>query len=153
MRTKLFLVLAAWVLVGADDPKADAVKDELKKFAGTWQLTAANLDNEEQKPEDLKTGSLVVEGDTFTLKFKNEVHKGKFVIDPAKKPKTIDVEFTAGSLKDAKVKGIYQIDGDTRKSCFAVPNSDRPTDFDSGTGKYVWTWKADKTPQSEKPKE
>ena len=144
MRTKLLLVLAAAALVGADDPKADAVKDELKKFAGTWKLVAANLDAEEQKPEDLKTGSLVVEGDTFTLKYKNEVHKGKFVIDPGKKPKTIDVEFTGGSLKDSKVQGIYQIDGDTRKSCFVEPGKDRPKDFDSGKGKYVWTWKADK---------
>jgi uncharacterized protein (TIGR03067 family) len=144
MRTKLFLVLAAAVLVGAADPKADAVKDELKKFAGTWKLVAANFSEEDQKPEQVKTGSLVVEGDHFTLKFNNEVHKGKFVIDPAKKPKTIDVEFTAGALKDSQVKGIYQIDGDTRKSCFAMPNQDRPTDFDRGKDKYVWTWKADK---------
>ena len=144
MKTKLLLVLAAAALVGADDPKADPVKDELKKFAGTWKLVAANLDDQEKKPEEVKTGSLVVEGNTFTLKFNNEVHKGKFTIDPGKKPKTIDVEFTEGSLKDSKVKGIYQIDGDTRKSCFAEPGKDRPTDFDSGKGKYVWTWKADK---------
>jgi uncharacterized protein (TIGR03067 family) len=153
MKLKLLPILAAAVLVAADEPKADAVKDELKKFAGTWKLVAANADGEEQKAEVVKTGSLVVEGDTFTLKIQNEVNKGKFVIDPSKKPKMLDLEFTEGGLKDGKVKGIYRIDGDTRKSCFAMPTADRPTDFDSGEGKFVWTWKADKTPATDKAKD
>jgi uncharacterized protein (TIGR03067 family) len=150
MKTKLPLVLAAVALIAADEPKTDAVKDELKKFAGTWKLVAAN-EGRELKPEDVKTISLVVEGEQFTVKNNNEVvHKGKFVIDPSKKLKTIDVEFTAGALEGAKVKGIYRIDGDTLKSCFA---GDRPTDFDADKHQFVHTWKADKPAETGKPKD
>jgi uncharacterized protein (TIGR03067 family) len=144
MTTLQLIVMAAMAVVGAEESKADAIKDEIKKFAGTWKLVAANFDNEEKTPEDVKTASLVVEGDGFTLKIGDAVHKGKFVIDPTKKPKTIDVEFTEGSLKDSKVLGVYQIDGNKRKSCFSVSDKDRPEDLAPGKGRYVWTWQADK---------
>jgi uncharacterized protein (TIGR03067 family) len=144
MKTKLLLLLLAVPLLAAEPPKADAAKDELKKFEGKWKLVSQDFDGKEADPENVKTASLVVAGNEFTMKIGNETHKGKFTIDPAKKPKTIDTEFTEGSLKDSKVLGIYEIDGDTRKSCFAGPDKDRPTDFTSGTGKYIWTWKREK---------
>jgi uncharacterized protein (TIGR03067 family) len=147
MKTKLLLTFLLLVpLLAADDPKPDAAKEELKKFAGTWKLLAADFEGEEQKPDDLKKVSLVVEGNEFTLKFGDETHKGKFTIGPAKKPKTIDAEFTEGSLSGNTVLGVYEMDGDTRKSCFSEPiqTKDRPTDFTGGKGKYVWTWKRDK---------
>jgi len=144
MRTILLFVLAATAVVGADGSKPDSIKDEIKKFAGTWKLVSASMDGVDQMPEQVKTGSLVVESDKFTLKIGNEIHKGKFVIDPTTKPKTIDVEFTEGPLKDSKVLGVYQIDGNKRKSCFAEPTMDRPADLAAGKGRYLWTWQADK---------
>jgi len=144
MKTKLLLLLALVPLLAAEPPKPDAAKDELKKFEGKWKLVSADFDGKEADPENVKTASLVVTGNEFTMKIGNETHKGKFTIDPAKKPKTIDTEFTEGSLKDSKVLGIYEIDGDTRKSCFAGPDKDRPTDFTGGNGKYIWTWKREK---------
>jgi uncharacterized protein (TIGR03067 family) len=144
MKANLLMLVVAVPLLGADGPKPDAVKEELKKFEGTWRLAAANIDGEERKPEDIKNGSLVVVGDTFTLKIGNETHKGTFSIDPSKKPRTIDVEFTEGTLKGTNVVGIYEMEGDTRKSCFAGPQTDRPTDFCAGKGKFRWTWKKEK---------
>jgi uncharacterized protein (TIGR03067 family) len=144
MKANLLIFMAVVPLLGAEAPKSDAVKEELKKFEGTWKLEAANFDGEERKAEDIKNAGLVVVGDTFTMKIGNETHKGKFTIDPSKKPKTIDAEFTEGSLKDTKVVGIYVIEGDTRKSCFAASQTDRPKDFCAGKGKYLWTWKREK---------
>jgi uncharacterized protein (TIGR03067 family) len=149
MKTNLMMVLTVVALLGADAPKADAVKAELKKFEGTWKLVSADLDGNEAKPEDVKAYSLVVVRDEFTLKFGTETHKGKFKIDPAKKPKAIDVDFTEGTLKGSKVLGVYEMEGDTRKSCFADPGADRPSDFTGGKGKYLWKWKREK-PQEAK---
>jgi uncharacterized protein (TIGR03067 family) len=144
MHTILLAVVTAMAAVGTDEPKKDVVKDEIKKFAGTWKQVAANIDNQEKDADEVKTASLIVEGDTFTLKLAYEVHKGKFMVDPSKKPKTIDVEFTEGMLKNSKVLGVYQIDGKKRTSCFAVNDMDRPTDVAPGKGRYLWTWEADK---------
>jgi uncharacterized protein (TIGR03067 family) len=141
MKTKPHLLLLLIPLLAAAAPNPDAAKDELKKFEGTWKLVSQDLDGKEADPEIVKTASLVVAGNEFTLKIGTEIHKGKFTIDPGKKPKTIDVEFTEGSLKDSKVLGIYEMYGDTRKSCFAGPDKDRPADFTSGDGKIIWTWK------------
>ncbi len=143
MGTKL-LALAAVLVVGAPVPKADPVTEELKKFQGRWKLTAAEFNGQPVSPEDVKTASLVVEGEQFTLMIGNETHKGKFTVDPGKKPRAIDVEFTEGTLKGGKVPGIYEIEGDTRKSCFTRFPDRRPTDFAGGQDRYVWVWKRDK---------
>jgi uncharacterized protein (TIGR03067 family) len=144
MKTNLVMLPLVVALLGAPAPNEDTAKEELKKFEGKWKLASANLDGEERKAEDLKTASLVVAGDEFTLKMGDETHKGRFTIDPKKKLKTIDVEFTEGALKGSKVLGIYEMEGDTRKSCFAEPDKDRPADLCAGKGKYVWVWKRDK---------
>jgi uncharacterized protein (TIGR03067 family) len=144
MKAKLLALLLVVPLFGAGGPKPDAIEEELKKFEGKWKLASADLDGKEATPEQVKTTTLEVKGNEFTLKTGDETHKGKFTINLGKKPHTIDVQFTEGMLKDAKVLGIYEIEGDTRKSCFATPNADRPKDFTSGKDKYVWTWKRDK---------
>jgi uncharacterized protein (TIGR03067 family) len=138
------LALAAVLLVAAPVPKGDPVTEELKKFQGRWKLTAAEFNGQPADPEHVKTAGMVIEGDQFTMRIGNETQKGKFTVDPGKKPRTIDVEFTEGMLAGTKVRGIYEIEGDTRKSCFTEPGNDRPTDFTGGQRKYVWVWKRDK---------
>jgi uncharacterized protein (TIGR03067 family) len=142
MTTKL-LLLAVTLLVRAEAPQEDAVKEELKKFQGKWKLVSANLDGRKAPEAELKTIRLIVEGDRFTLTNGIETYKGKFTINPSGKPKTIDVEFTEG-FKGVKVLGIYQIDGDMRKSCFSDSDTNRPEDFQGGKRRYVWVWQADR---------
>ena len=60
--------------------------------------------------------------------------KAKIAIDPSKKPKTIDYEVTDGPTKGKKHWGIYELDGDTLKSCFGAPGAERPTDYTSKPG-------------------
>jgi uncharacterized protein (TIGR03067 family) len=138
------LVLAATLLVGAKAPKEDAVKEELKKFQGKWKLVSAELEGKKPEEAERKTVHLIVEGNRFTLQYGKEIHKGVFTIDPRTTPKQINVEFTDGPIQGAKVPGIYQIDGDTRKSCFAAPEKDRPKDYQGGKDRWVWVWQADK---------
>ena len=77
--------------------------------------------------------------------------KAKITIDPTKKPKTIDYLMTEGFTKGKTQLGIYELDGDTLKSCFAGPGDERPTDFTSKSGDHrtlsVWKRQKETAPQ------
>ena len=69
--------------------------------------------------------------------------KGTVKLDPAQKPKAIDVTITAPDGTDVTLKGIYEVEGDEMKTCLAPPEQDRPKEFSSkeenGHMNYVWT--------------
>ena len=70
---------------------------------------------------------LVVKGNEFTLKGKDFAISGIFTIDASKSPKTIDVTLANTKDPDGKLLGVYEIKGDIRRSCFAMPKQTRPT--------------------------
>jgi uncharacterized protein (TIGR03067 family) len=56
-------------------------------------------------------------------------------LDPTKTPKAIDFEITSGTYKGVVYLGIYELDGDTLRICFAMPDRPvRPTEFTAGKG-------------------
>src|SRR5437867_2013396 len=86
----LFLLLSATCLTA--QPSEEAVKKELKLFQGKWQAVSAHgSDDKPLSEQELKSTSLVVDGDKFTLKTGETTIEGTFKIDPTKKIKTIDV--------------------------------------------------------------
>ena len=124
-------------------PTDDAVKKELKLFQGKWQATfAQSFDGKEQTPIEIELTKLEVDGDKFTMKTGSLTVTGTFTVDPTKKVKTIDVYF--GNSKDNMIRGIYEIKGDTRKSCFAMPGKDRPTEFRKEKNYQYLEWQLEK---------
>jgi uncharacterized protein (TIGR03067 family) len=144
MRT-LIILAAVCLLVGADDAE-EAVKKDLKKLQGDWSMVSATQDGE-TAPKDLVKGSKrVCKDDELTVTIDERLYmKAKIVIDPAKKPRAIDYTVTEGFNKGKKLLGIYELDGDTVKFCFARPGKDRPKDFsaDTGSGRTFSVWKRD----------
>jgi uncharacterized protein (TIGR03067 family) len=69
--------------------------------------------------------------------------KAKIALDPSKKPKAIDYVVTEGDHKGKKLLGIYELDGDTVKFCFAPPDKERPSDFtaERRSGRTYSAWK------------
>ncbi len=134
----LFLIGSAVIA----QPSDDAVKKELKLFQGKWQATfAQSFDGQEQSAVEIQLTTLEVDGDKFTMKTGSLTVSGTLAIDPTKKPKTIDIYF--GNNKDNSIRGIYEIKGDTRKSCFSLPGKDRPTEFKKGKDYQYLEWRAD----------
>ena len=76
--------------------------------------------------EDLKSVRLVVKGNQFTLTDKDLSISGTFTIDASKTPKTIDFRSADSKSPDEKFLGVYEILGERRLSCFALPGRERP---------------------------
>ena len=142
MRQAILVILFAAAAVVAQG-QDDAAKKELKLFQGKWQAIAAqSFDGKEQTEAEIQLTTLEVDGDKFTMKTGRLTISGTFSIDPTQKIKTIDAYL--GNSKDNLILGIYEIKGDTRKSCFALPGKDRPKEFRKGKDYQYTEWRQEK---------
>jgi len=140
MRTNILLVIATAALgfVSGQQPS----NSDVEKYQGAWQATFMIDANGSPVAEDeVRNSHLLVEGDRFTLRTKDAVIKGTFTLDPSRTPKAIDVVLD-GQKPEEKLLGIYQIDGELRKSCFALSGMERPKDFDPKAKNHIqFGWK------------
>ena len=116
------------------------------KLEGTWLGTSLEIDG--QMIPDRKKPNITFTADghyTCTLN-EHQANEGTFKVDPAAKPKAID-------LKGEKIAedhapgdtslGIVEVNGDTLRLCLNLsPTAPRPTEFKSGKETFVWTLKA-----------
>jgi len=134
-----FLLLAGLNSPNASgDPLGDAFTNELKALAGTWRPISTENNGYKASKEDLKDTLWIRDADgkwTMRRGDKTVVEWAVKKIDATKNPKTIDIEVTAGQYKGVVYQGIYELDGDTLRICFAMPDRDeRPTEFSASKG-------------------
>jgi uncharacterized protein (TIGR03067 family) len=138
--------------VRAADDRGEAVKKDLEKVAGTWQLISREKDGKNAADDEVKRTTLVLTGDKYSIQVDGKtVEEGTFRIDPSQKPKAIDVHPTK---PEGKVQlGIYEMaEADTIRVCFTHPGSaeTRPTEFSTtkGTGHVMEMCKRAKAKKS-----
>ena len=138
MRYAAFLLATAgWSF--ATDAKDDAVKAEMDKLQGTWQLVSVETEGKAPPAEVIKTIRVVISGSKHTVHVGDQTPAKDipFTIDPTKTPKE-----TTDTLPDGTtIQGIYELDGDTLKSCVAPPGKDRPTKFEGKGGNTLRVFK------------
>jgi len=138
----LFVLVAQVAQFGARalaDDKADK-----EKIQGEWSLVSLEENGENQKvAEDSdKFIKLKIEGEKFHVTIGGNDHDATFVVDSAKKPKTIDITLKGGDQDGTTMKGFYELDGDNLKICIGSPQApDRPTEFKSKDDVKVFTFK------------
>jgi uncharacterized protein (TIGR03067 family) len=139
-------VLTVALLLGADDP-AEANKKDREKMQGDWVAASQVIDGAKLSDDESQSIFRTVKDDGYTVSlFDKPLGKGTFTIDATKKPKTIDAR-PATAAKDAPpLLGIYEIDGDTMRVCFAGAGKGRPKDFEckAGSGHTLTVWKREK---------
>ncbi len=144
--TNLFALLAFSVtFTWADD--GETAKHELALLQGEWTMVSGSADGQPMTEQYRSQMKRVCQGDEATVTMSGQVYlKAKITLDPARKPKTIDYLMTGGFTKGKAQLGIYEIDGDTFRSCFGAPGAERPTDFTSkpGDGRTLSVWKRQK---------
>ncbi len=131
MRSGLALAVAALVLTlsggTADDKKDDKPRDpDLTKLQGKWKIvyheTAGEVDTEKHK------WTMEVRGDRYTFAGCEQKLTGRVRIDSTKKPKQVEYATDEdGGVQE--YSGIYELDGDSYKTCDVEKGKDRPTEF------------------------
>jgi len=132
---------------GGDNPR-DAAQKDLARLQGTWSLVAMESEGRSLDPGEFEGWCCVYEGDRLTLKAGDEVRRrGIVTLDPTRSSKAINTWDLDGPFEDQTVPGIYELDGDDLKLCFARPGQKRPTGFTtkSGTGFLLVVYKRQKS--------
>ena len=139
MKRHVFLIwLAALVIPRVEG--ADAAKEEITKLQGTWVIEK-RLTNKEKGQDFLREiVKITFKGNKAVLPDKPAKDGEKkpedefaFTVDPAKKPKRIDIRLPKESGKDdvaININGVYVLDGDNLKLAFN--NTNRGTVFPVG---------------------
>ena len=138
--------LVAVVLVAAEAPKEDAAKKDLKKMEGTWMLIGHVHEGKTTTEKENKQArvKLIIKGDKYSIYFGDkERGKGTIRLDPAKKPKEIDLVLAGKEFKGQVMLGIYELKNDVLKVCNAFPGKARPEEFSAkkGSRRYFITYK------------
>jgi uncharacterized protein (TIGR03067 family) len=135
------MVVLVLVTVGGAE---DATKKEMTRLEGEWSMVSGEANGQAMPKEMVKSGKRVAKDGKTTITMGGRVYfKADFTIDPTQKPKAIDYAMTEGPTKGKTHLGIYELDGDTVKFCFAAPGKTRPTDFTAkeGSQRTLSVWK------------
>ncbi len=126
MKIRLATILLLFALgnILAQDTAA-----ELKKLDGTWTPIAGEVAGTKFPPAELKAISLTITGDKYTVTFGKVVDQGTVKIDPAAKPRTMDIVGTEGPNKGKTMLAIYELDKDTLRVCYDLTGKSRPKEF------------------------
>ena len=113
---------------------------------GTWLPAAAELGGKMFPDEVRKSIKLVVKDDKYTVTAGKEVDQGSVKLNPAAKPKEMDITGTDGPNKGKTFLAIYERDGDSLRVCYDLSGKSRPTEFKTraGTQLVLVTYKREK---------
>ena len=134
MKTLGLTAFAAALLVALSAQAGDdaALKKERAALQGVWKIVS--FEAFDGKKDDVVGATLDFDKDGKNLTFVHggETKKGMFKLNPAGKPKEIDI--IPGD--DGKtLEGIYQLEKGSLKICLCTGNDGRPTEFAVKDGK------------------
>jgi uncharacterized protein (TIGR03067 family) len=127
------------------NPEDSATKKDLEALQGTWRLLSAMENGKSLAEDKVKQTTIVIKDDTFRFPHLAEdatSKAGAIKLDATKTPKQMD---TVSTEKDIML-GIYELEGDGYKVCFAPVGKPRPNEFTSkaGSGTILQVWEREK---------
>jgi RNA polymerase sigma factor (sigma-70 family) len=124
------------------DEHVEAVKKELQRLQGTWEILSFEIPTGKMDlPADKKLRTLTIDGTKATLRIRKQEIVMTWLIDPTKKPKRLDIcyeqRFVEGKIDEAGFErfdgkvgpAIYELEGDSLKECSDDPGEQRPAEF------------------------
>ena len=102
--------------------ETEVAKKDLAQLQGEWSMVSAGGGGQTVPSASLRNSKRICKGDETTVIVGGQLLlKAKFTLDPSSKPKSIDYQVTGGSNTGKSQLGIYELEGDTVKFCFAAP--------------------------------
>jgi len=141
VKTQFLMIAAVGQLLAACNRQAPMPKTDLDRLQGTWNLVAAFQDGKPLPADKVKQTTIVFKGDTFRFPGSAEYatsKEGTIKLDENKTPKEMD----AISTEKEVMLGIYRVEENGYKVCFAPAGKPRPTEFSStlGSGYILQSW-------------
>jgi uncharacterized protein (TIGR03067 family) len=118
---------------GADDANKEAAKD-VARMTGTWRVAYAESNGKKLPRSERRKMRLVQRGAEWTFRSGDAVVGGTDRLDPTHTPRWCESRMTKGPDKGKTILSIYEIKGDTMKTCWADAGKPRPTEFATRAG-------------------
>jgi uncharacterized protein (TIGR03067 family) len=104
-------------------------------LSGTWSCLSATVDGKPLAKETTDLLRLTLSQNRYTTEKGSQVlFESTYTVDPAKKPKQINMVGTEGDRAGKEAQGIYSVEGDVLRICYVMPGLPRPQGFESPTG-------------------
>src|SRR5262245_38375694 len=131
---------AAAMMLFALAGDTDAIRKDTKALQGTWKVIASQQDGDRVPPDDLKGLFLIFKANAILIREGGKTdEKFAFALDPAKKPKEMDLTIKFGPNKEKIDRAIYEFDGERLRICIqSNKDSPRPREFVSTPGSKLW---------------
>ena len=132
MKMSSLVLMIGVLLVAADNPKDDKkAKTDLDKFQGSWLGVEITYNGDQASKEGAEKVKFTIKGDKWTVEQPDGIElQGTLKLDEKKKPKELDATTDDGKT----ILGIYEVDGDKLKLCYAEPGGERAKEFSSKAG-------------------
>jgi uncharacterized protein (TIGR03067 family) len=127
MLPKLFVALSLLLLFSSAAWSAETKDGD--SIQGAWLPSVAEFAGEKFPDEVRKSIKLVIKDDNYTATVGTKVDQGTVKLNPAAKPKALDITGTDGPNKGKTILAIYELDSDTLRVCYDLSGNGRPTDF------------------------
>ena len=119
----------------AAEPPAAAVSDS-QQLAGTWQAVRLEINGDVTIGDETRQLTVVNKADGTWKLFSDgkQIAHGTSRLNPGADPPEIDFSATNEEGTVSEHRGIYQLNANSRKLCFAPAGQPRPTTFSSPPG-------------------
>ena len=108
--------------------------DDMQKLQGTWQITSVEANGDAVPAEDVTNIVVTIKGSAYTAELPDRTDRGTLKLDSSKQPRHMDI-IPGASDSDRVLPGIYEVQDNVLKVCYATQGGKRPTAF-SSSGEY-----------------
>lgn len=123
-----------------------ASADDLQKLQGTWEIARSEANGTEIASEDSVGITVKIKDGAYEVVKNDSTDRGRFTINPAAEPRTMDVNVETGPVAGRNLKAIYELKDDTLRICYTVEGAERPKAFttEQDSGHLLITYKRKK---------